>query len=765
MPRTSGLLVLTWLLAIFLGPAPTRAQEPSPAPAAAAQAPSVAQPETVPSPTGRRTIAATRMTSGESIVLDGRLDDAIWTRAQPAGDFVQQDPENGKPATEPTEVRIAYDANSLYIGVTCFDSDPDAWLGYQRRRDEPLTADDRFIWTIDTYLDARTAYYFEMNPSGLMGDALQGAGNANNRQWDGIWTGRASRSDIGWTLEVEIPFRTLNFNPASDTWGINFQRTVRRKNEESLWSGWARNQGVRRMANAGLLTGIRDVSQGHGLDVKPYAVATSLSSPGRGDSQVRNEGDAGVDLFYNLTPGLRANLTVNTDFAETEVDQRQVNLTRFSLFFPEKRDFFLDGSTFLDFGSGFAVSGAFTPFYSRRIGLDEASGTQQRINFGGKLTGQAGDQDIGVLHVQTGQEDASPGHRTVPVAGEDFTVMRVKRRLLRQSYIGAMYTRRASRGLPVPDRHTIGLDFRLETANFLGSENLSAAGFFLHATNPLATGRNSAMGLELGFPNDPWSGELELSEVQSNYQSAVGFETRTGIRRISPTIAYTARPRGNRLIRRFQFSNDVNWILDSDDGRLLNRDFSITPFLMELNSQDTIQFRVLPSYELLEHDFRISRGITLPAANHYAFTRYRLQATTASRRVLAVSPTVEWGGFYSGDRRRLALNLDVRVRPGIIFYSSAEWNKVDLAEGGFQTRLYRGIVETQFSPWMSLVNNVQFDTQSSILGWQSRFRWILKPGNDLYFVYLHNWLDDPLLARFATLDHRASSKLLYTHRF
>jgi len=704
------------------------------------------------------------MTSGESIVLDGRLDDAVWTRAQAAGDFVQQDPDNGTPATEPTEVRIAYDDNNLYIGVICFDSDPDAWLGYQRRRDESLTADDRFIWTIDTYLDARTAYYFEMNPSGLMGDALQGV-NVNNRQWDGIWTGRAARSDIGWTLEVEIPFRTLNFNPAGDTWGINFQRTVRRKNEESLWSGWARNQGVRRMANAGLLTGIRDVSQGHGLDIKPYAVATSLSSPGRSDSQVHNEGDAGVDLFYNLTPGLRANLTVNTDFAETEVDQRQVNLTRFSLFFPEKRDFFLDGSTFLDFGSGFAVSGAFTPFYSRRIGLDEASGTQQRINFGGKLTGQAGDQDIGVLHVQTGREDASPGHRTVPVAGEDFTVMRLKRRLLRQSYIGAMYTRRASRGVPVPDRHTIGLDFRLETANFLRSQNLSAAGFFLHATNPRATGRNSAMGLELGFPNDPWSGELELSEVQSNYESAVGFETRNGIRRISPTIAYTARPRGNRLIRRFQFSNDVNWILDSDDGRLLNRDVSITAFLMELNSQDTIQFRVLPSYELLEDDFRISPGITLPAAGHYSFTRYRLQATTASRRVLAVSPTVEWGGFYSGDRRRLALNLDVRVRPGIIFYSSAEWNKVDLAEGGFQTRLYRGIVETQFSPWLSLVNNMQFDTQSSILGWQSRFRWILKPGNDLYFVYLHNWLDDPLLARFATLDHRASSKLLYTHRF
>jgi len=188
--------------------------------------------------------------------------------------------------------------------------------------------------------------------------------------------------------------------------------------------GWPRNQGLRRMTNAGRLTGIHDVSQGHGLDIKPYVVATSQSSPGRGDSRIKNDGDVGVDLSYNPTPGFRANLTVNTDFAQTEVDQRQVNLTRFSLFFPEKRDFFLDGSTFLDFGSGFAVSGAFTPFFSRRIGLDEL-GTPQKINFGGKLTGQVGDNDIGVLQVQTAAERA--------IAGEDFTVLRLKRRMLRQS--------------------------------------------------------------------------------------------------------------------------------------------------------------------------------------------------------------------------------------------------------------------------------------------------------------------------------------------
>jgi len=184
-----------------------------------------------------------------------------------------------------------------------------------------------------------------------MGDALQGTDNVSNRQWDGIWTGRAARNDAGWTLEIEIPFRTLNFNPNSDTWGINFQRTVRRKNEESVWTGWARNQGLRRMTNAGFLTGIGDVSQGHGLDVKPYGVATSSSSPGRGNSGFVNDANAGIDLFYNPTPLLRANLTLNTDFAQTEVDQRQVNLTRFSLFFPEKRDFFLDGSTFFNFGA------------------------------------------------------------------------------------------------------------------------------------------------------------------------------------------------------------------------------------------------------------------------------------------------------------------------------------------------------------------------------------------------------------------------------
>src|SRR5688572_8919609 len=201
-----------------------------------------------PQPDERRTVRALRLQTGEAINLDGRLDEEVWSRAVPARDFIQQDPDNGKPATEPTEVRILFTSTALYMGVTAYDSQPNEWLGYHRRRDDFLSSDDRFMWNIDTFNNQQTGYFFEMNPSGLMGDALRGA-TFNNRQWDGIWTAKALRNDSGWTLEIEIPFSTLNFDPKAEGWGINFQRTVRRKNEESVWSGWLRNQGLNRLSN------------------------------------------------------------------------------------------------------------------------------------------------------------------------------------------------------------------------------------------------------------------------------------------------------------------------------------------------------------------------------------------------------------------------------------------------------------------------------------------------------------------------------------
>jgi len=713
----------------------------------------------------RRRMRAFRLNEGESIMLDGRLDEPIWARAEPAGDFVQIDPDNGNPATERTEVRIAFGAAALYIGITCYDSDPEGWIAYQRRRDEGLPSDDKIQITIDTFLDARTGYFFEMNPLGSMADALIDK-SGENRAWDGVWNARARRGEIGWTLEIELPFRTFNFNPGSDTWGINFQRTVQRKNESSIWSGWARNQGLRRMTNAGMVTGIRDVTQGHGLDIKPYGLYTSEASPGRGNPRMRGDKNAGVDVFYNPTPLLRTNFTVNTDFAQTEVDQRQTNLTRYSLFFPEQRDFFLDGATFLDFASnnlrnnddrGGSTDDQVIPFFSRRIGLS-SNATPQRIDYGTKVTGQVGAHDVGLLHVRTGEEEDEG------FGSENFTVARMKRRMMAQSYIGALYTRRDAAGAGAEARHTTGLDLSLATSTFRGDQNLEFKAWFLHATRPDASSGNSSFGATLEYPNDRWNFRFDTTEVQANFDPAVGFLRRQNYRRYAPWLRFRPRPRNNPHIRQFWFDATVDVMTDLRN-ELLNRDVEFTLLGMQLQSGDFVAFTATNRRERLDAPFAISRTITLPLGAAYDYSRFRINGRTAERRMLSINGRVETGQFYSGTRTQRQMNLNVRLRPGHMMYLTGEWNSLKLAEGEFSTRLYRLVSETQLNPFIALVNDVQYDSQSAVVGWQSRFRWILTPGTDLYVVYTHNWLDDPLLNRFGTFDKRAASKILYTYRF
>jgi hypothetical protein len=761
------LVIVTGLLA---GAASAEAQCPPPPPLMPPEYAAFAQAGTgqlaAPENGGRRTLEATRLADGESVDVDGRLDEAVWSRATPAGDFLQIDPDNGRPAGERTEFRIAFDGDAMYLGVTAYESDPDAIIGKQRRRDEALCSDDKIRWTIDTFLDARTGYFFEMNPEGAMADALMG-NTGQNRAWDGVWTGRARRSEIGWTLEVELPFRTFNFNPNSDTWGFNIERTVHHRNEVSIWMGWVRNQGLQRMANAGLVTGIRDVTQGRGLDVKPYGLFSATGSPGRGRSGFDRDANAGIDLFYNPSPTIRTNLTVNTDFAQVEVDQRQVNLTRFSLFFPERRDFFLDGATFLDFvsdttsqnfgggGSGDQV----IPFFSRRIGLG-ANGTPQKIDFGTKMTGQLGRHDVGILHVRTGDdEDAS-------MIGEDFTVARVKRRLLRQSYIGGLFTRRDARGDGLDEKSTVGVDFRLATSTFLGSQNLAMTGWGLHASRARfdASGRTSAYGLALEYPNDLWNASVGAREIQPGFEPAVGFVNRTAYRKYTPGVTFAPRPRNHPYIRRFEFGTRSEMITDLGN-ELLERSITFQLFEMQFHSSDNFGVELTPRYERLDEPFAISRSITLPAGNEYNYTRFQLRGQTANNRTLSVNARFETGGFYSGTRDQTVVSLNVRARPGYFLYLSSEWNQVDLDEGSFSSNVYRLTGEAQFSPFVTIVNNFQYDTQSAVLGWQSRFRWIVTPGNDVYVVYTHNWLDDPLLSRFSTLDKRFASKILYTYRF
>jgi len=707
----------------------------------------------------RRLVDAVRLVDGERIALDGRLDEGVWQRALPARDFIQIDPQNGQPATEPTEVRIAFSEDAFYMGVTAYDSEPDKWLGFQRRRDEFLASDDRFMWRIDTFLDERSGYFFEMNPSGLMADAVFGV-NGMNRAWDGIWNARVRHDDMGWTIEIEIPFRTLNFNPDSDTWGINFQRTVRRKNEDSIWMGWARNQGLDRMTNAGHVKGITDVTQGKGLDIKPYGLLSTEAGPGAGRSGWDRDQNAGVDLFYNPTPGLRANLTINTDFAQTEVDQRQINLTRFSLFFPERRDFFLDGATFFDFastsGNGLGAEQV-QPFFSRRIGLS-ADARPQRVNYGTKFTGQAGSQDVGFLHVRTGSDEDEG------FIGEDFTAARVKRRLFQQSYVGAIFTNRFAHDLGAGSSQTAGADFRLATSRFRDNQNLNLSGWFLHTRRPEVTTRRSAYGIAIDYPNDRWYGGFNAREVQTNFDPQVGFVTRRHYRRYNQFVGFGPRPRNSTVVRRVQFNGGLEVFTDLHNT-LLERNVNLTLLNMQFQSQDQFAVDASRTYERLDAPFPISPGITLPMGGEYTYSRFALSGQTANRRTLAFNGRFETGGFYSGTRRQTIAGLTVRARPGYIFSFNGEWNDVDLAEGQFTSNVFRVIADSEFTPFMAIVNNIQYDTISRVMGWQARYRWIMKPGNDLYVVYTHNWLDDPLAGRFASLDRKLASKVLYTHRF
>ena len=715
-----------------------------------------------------RAVTAFRLPGGEPLRLDGVLDEAVWRMAQPADGFVQRDPDNGAAATQRTEVRVLYDANRLVFGATMFDAEPSRILGNQMQRDQPFSADDRFIVTLDTFLDGRSGYIFETNPLGALSDGLvsassnsnddsqQDVGAAVNRSWDGIWMVRVRRSAEGWTAEMEVPFRTLNFDPDLSAWGVNFQRTVRRAAEESVWTGYQRNEGVANMSNAGRLEGLSGISQGVGLDVKPYVVGNLTSEPGRGGDGRLSTGDVGADLFYNLTPALRATLSVNTDFAETEIDERQVNLTRFPLFFEEKRDFFLQGAGYFDFGR--EIGNQVTPFFSRRIGLD-ADGVPQPLHFGAKLTGQAGPFDLGVLQVR------SDGTETEP--GADFTVARVRRRFFQESYVGALYTRRAERVTSAPVLQTAGLDSALRTSRFMGNKTLEWSNWLLVTSNPsLDTGGQLGRGSRLAFPNDPFYFDFSYRELQPDYRPAVGFVQRNGFRRYNPEVGYTWRFRDHPWLRSLQ--HEIDWeFITGMDNQLLTETNQLKPATVVFRDGSEAAYEIHPTYERLERDFEISDGVTLEAGKTFEFTRHEIRAEMSDRYPVSFGAQVAFGHFFSGTHDEYGLEVSVRPRAGVALGFEAQHNILELAEGSFDTTVVRATANTQFSPWLSLVNNIQYDDVSRLVGWQMRFRWIQRPGNDLFFVYTHNWqeFDNAEARQFRTLDSRAATKVVYTLRF
>lgn len=717
----------------------------------------------------RRSITAVRIDDGGIIELDGLLDEDIWRRAEPATGFRQAEPIEGAAATERTEVFVLYSATDLYIGALLHDSDPGGILAYQKQRDAGLGTDDRFMWILDTFLDGRTGYFFEINPAGLMGDGLLTGGVGVSKSWDGIWEARVARGAYGWSAEIRIPFRTLNFNPERDAWGINFQRTVRRKNEETRWSGHRRNQDLTRPVHAGRLADLRDLTQGLGLEATPYAVAgwrnTPTDEPGVDPTTFPT--DVGFDLSYNVTPSLRASVTFNTDFAEVEVDQRQVNLTRFPLFFPERRDFFLEGSGVFSFAPRNGVN----PYFSRNIGL--VQGDPVPILYGARLGGQAGRYELGFVQVHT--QSATP-FDTLFLPAEDFTVARVRRTLLEQSTIGLIYTRRATAqgegGNQLPDRHTVGADLDLFTSRFLGDRNFQFEAFFVWNSDSDADETSSwsdrtARGLRINYPNDLWRIHTSYRELPAGYAPAVGFTSRSGFRRLQPTVTFAPRPRDFLGVRQLEFQVQFEYLMDYD-WRLETRSTDVRLLGLRFDSGDQLDFQLTQLFERLDAPFEIRDGIVV-ATGDYNTIEWRASTRFAGRRPVSGGVTVAGGQFWSGSRRRYDLDLTVKPYPGVQLSGTYERNEVDLANGAFTTNLFRVEGGWDVSPWASLTSNVQFDDVSDILGLFVRFRWIVRPGSDLFLVYTHNWreqVDDPLSRRrFETLSRGGSTKINYTVRF
>ena len=711
---------------------------PSPGGAAsrAPQAPSVTA---LPSARAVRTTAAIR--------VDGTLDEPAWQQAVSIGPLTQREPNEGMNASEETDVRVLYTATTLYFGILCRDRTPSDIVSTHLTRDAELESDDYIAVVIDPFFDHRNGFFFQVNPSGARADG-QVANNAEegNLDWDGIWEASARITAEGWVVEIAIPFKTLRFKPGQTVWGLNVERTIKRRNEWDRWATPLRNSWITNLAQAGRLEGIEGINQGRGLDIRPYVSGGAENSDGRLQ--------AGVDVFKNLTPNMNASVTVNTDFAETEADARQINLTRFPLFFPEKRAFFLEGAGVFDVAA--TNSESVLPFFSRRIGL--LGGREVPIMVGTKIVGRQSGYNIGVLDVQTrGVDDLSvDGHR---LDGQNLLAARVSRNIFQQSWVGAILTRGNPEG--TGSNTLVGADIRLATSTFRGNKNLSTSFFFLRTDDEASGTTDYSFGGNIDYPNDLWNCSLGWRQIGEDFRPALGFTPRRGVRRLSPGISFMPRP-GRFGIRQLFFEAQPVWVSDLQNV-VQTWEVYATPFNAEFESGDRVEFNMMPQYERLTEPFEIADGIVIPVGG-YRMNRWGVQVETADKRPFAVQADYSWGEFYNGTRRDVELEVTFKPSTHVLAAVAFERNDVSLREGSFSAQVFTVRGDYNFSPNVSWANLVQYDSESRILGAQSRFRWILKPGNDLFLVLNRGWYHREWDNRYLPSFDKGSVKLQYTFR-
>ena len=655
--------------------------------------------------------------------LDGVLDEPAWAAAPTSSDLTMVEPQEGGHPAGRTTVKGLASARALAFGLRCDDPEPDGIVSFTKERDGDFDAEDHVIVVLDPFQDGRSGYVFAVNPGGARRDALVDPGGDDvNTNWDGAWEAATRRDSAGWTVEIRIPIETLRFRRDLTEWSFNVQRRVQRLQETSRWASPRRDYSVFQTSRAGLLTGLPRFDLGLGLGVRPSFVG--------GFQRSRSAAAMGVfepslDVTQRVGSNLLASLTVNTDFAETEVDTRQTNLTRFPLFFPEKRTFFLEGADIFAFGAGLDGD-SLVPFFSRRIGLAEERTLP--ILGGLKLTGRMGATNVGGLVVSTREE---AGLALASAMG----AVRLKQDVFAESRAGVLLA--AGDPLGRGGSWEAGADFTYQTSSFRGDKNFSAGVW------ALATGRDdleapsgrSAFGLQLAYPNDLWNCSLAYRRVGVGFDPSLGFVPRRGIAAYKSRCTYAPRPEGT-FIRQMFHELHSDLVTDLASRWESYRVFT-APINWQLESGDRVEANVVPTGERLVEPFEIAAGVTLPPGAFH-WRRYRLEVETAAKRRLAGQATWWFGGFFTGTLHQLELEAAWTPSPIVTLLLNAERDIGRLPEGEFDLTLVGAKVRLNVSSDLQLDCFLQYDTEEKSLGTNSRLRYSFRPWGSLFVIYNHN---------------------------
>ena len=674
----------------------------------------------------RQLKVATAVRVREGIVLDGRLDESDWNLAVQVGEFVQQQPRTGELSPEPTEVRFLYDDDNLYIGVFLYDSGTPivTSMSYDF---QPRESDNINI-VIDSLHDRRSGFSFTANPAGGKRDQQIANDGQANLEWKGVWDVRTNVNSEGWTAEFQIPFKTLRFSSsASQEWGLNMGRRTLRLNENAQWTPVPIRYSQFRVSMAGTLTGLENIRQGRNLKITPFATAGVIQSR-QPDGQVETiqslsrlkDYDGGVDLKYSITPSLTLDATYRTDFAQVEVDQQQVNLTRFSLFFPEKRDFFLENTGNFSFGAGVGFrprNANLVPFFSRRIGL--AQGTPIPIVGGSRVSGRVDQYDIGLLAMKT--EEAG----TIP--SNTYLVGRIKRNLFRNSWVGGIVTNRDS-SIAGDYNRVYGTD-----VHFQFYENLEFDSYLLRSDTPDRSGKNQAGKFQAAWIGNELRVGGEYSTVQTNFNPEVGFIRRRNMSLYSGEFTLTPRLTGSETIQSLTFGSRLDYYQGGTTEKVETRTQEVTVGMTFENSA-FVTFITTQTFDRLVDPFPIRSELSILAGD-YKYLTYTADAGTNPSRKISGNAEVTWGEFWNGRQRSLGGGLSLKPDYHLNMSLNYRRDHVRLAEGAFTTDLLGARVAYGFTPRTFLNAFFQYNTDTNQFSSNIRFNIIHRPLSDLYLVY------------------------------